>query len=112
MNPELFVRSTTGTITQMTYGDTINDTNGETFLPGGIILKWGSFTVNASTFDVIYTALTPALTAFPNATLNVSITKASTVGSSSANISALSASQFTITNTNNTAIYYFMAIGN
>ena len=110
MNPELFVRSSTGTVTQMTYGDTINDTNGETFLPGGLILKWGSFTTSGSSYDVIYTALTPALTEFPNATLNVQITGIS--GATSKRISAVTNSQFTVAGSTAVISYYFMAIGN
>lgn len=46
--PTLFLRKeSNGSIIQMSGQDPIALTNGTTFLPGGIIIKWGQFSTNA-----------------------------------------------------------------
>lgn len=56
-----FRRESNGTAIQMTVGDPIAAANGSTFLPGGIIMKWGTqvLPTNVST-PVVYAS------AFPN----------------------------------------------
>ena len=111
-NPELFIVDQNDNITQMTKGVTINNTHGETFLPGGLILKYGTFTTSGSSLNTItYTALSPALTAFPNDTYNVVLTPNSNVTTITYAVTNLTNLSFdVISNSNKT--YFFVAIGN
>lgn len=69
---EIFIqRDAVPTPIQMTSGTTLATSNGQSFLPGGLQIKWGTTSVNG-TGTVTYTVL--GLTAFPNNTLAVVIT--------------------------------------
>jgi hypothetical protein len=73
---ELFGYSEQGIITQFTQGTPTKAQNGMTFLPGGIILKWGRITVsgiNVITFPV----------PFPNAVYSVVVTQSTNTTQSS-----------------------------
>src|SRR5271154_5588484 len=59
---ELFLQRATGSAIQMTTGNVTVGTPGQTFLPGGIILKWGSVSVLPSG-----SAMVTFGTAYPNA---------------------------------------------
>lgn len=72
---ELFIqRDAVATAIQMTSGTILATSNGQSFLPGGIQVKWGTTSVNGSGV-VTYTGL--GLTAFPTNTLAVVITPVS-----------------------------------
>jgi len=71
--PVLFTNTING-LSQLFYysGDATHssgqyqqNTNGSTFLLGGIILKWGMIENVGSPYSVTYSALSPSLTAFP-----------------------------------------------
>ncbi len=104
-------KPTNGAVIQLTGVDVVSTQNGTTFLPGGMILKWGTFTYANSTstvvtfpiafpnncFSVQITVLSPPATAFIG-TLRLAPTKTS-----------FSAGQDT---TYNGRTGYYMAIGN
>lgn len=51
----LFVQTGKGTVIQMTTSaNTVAKTNGYTFLPGGVILQWGTSTTTGTTTGVTY----------------------------------------------------------
>lgn len=69
---ELFIqRDAVATPIQMTSGTTVSSTNGQSFLPGGLQIKWGTASINGSG-TVTYTSV--GLTAFPTNTLAVVLT--------------------------------------
>ena len=85
--------------------------NGSTFLPGGTILKWGSFQAITATFTVTYSSLSPALTAFPSNTQNVILTPINSGGIGNYRVSSQTNTGFTVVTTAG-ATFFFLAIGN
>lgn len=65
--PELFGINENSIVTQLTNGAQTIDFNGSSFLPGGLIIKWG--TANLSNVDTTITYPTP----FPTATFVVTL---------------------------------------
>jgi hypothetical protein len=88
-----------------------NSSNGSTFLFGGTILKWGSFTSAAGSTTVTYSTLTPALAAFPNNTLAVIISPNSSLAQGRGYVSSFNQTSFTVSSTVNANQYTFIAIG-
>lgn len=100
-----------GAIIQMSGAAPVDDTNGETFLPGGLIMKYGTCSVGAGGGTVDYTMLTPALSAFPMATYAVQLTPINP-GSVNYRVSAVAASSFNIVlGAGGGVSFYFIAIG-
>lgn len=60
-----FQRESAGTAIQMTVGDPTAATQGQTFLPGGVIVKWDTITMTANNQEVTFPS------AFPNACFGV-----------------------------------------
>ncbi len=88
-------------------------TNGYTFLPGGVIMQWGTLTAVSQTLTpVTYVGL--GTIAFPNNTLNVQTTikEGASSGANVLNISAITASGFSYYNTSSSSRdFFWMAIG-
>lgn len=88
-------------------------TNGYTFLPGGVILQWGTITAVSQTLTpVTYTSM--GNIAFPNNTLNVQTTikEGASSGANVLNISAISATGFSYYNTSSSSRdFFWTAIG-
>ena len=107
---QLFFQNTSGSI-QLTGAATIA-TPGSVTLPGGIILKWGSFNITATSASVVFSTAFPAhvwgLVAMPNniATGNV---KPSVCAANSLTTAGFTAVR---DGTSGTAIYTYIAIGN
>lgn len=101
---QLFFKNAAGA-TQLT-GTTVGSGSGYTFLPGGIILKWGSSGTTGSSvaFPV----------AFPNNCWSMIVTGTSTLYTGGFVVSALSASNYTVSRTSGSGAtgYYYIAIGN
>lgn len=105
-----FINSTIGPIqlTKMGVGNVSNSaTNGSTFLPGGMIMKWGAFTIaSGSTQAVTFTQ------AFPTACFTVYLQQQSNnTASTTSQVTINSAAQFTAQNIKANT-YYWFAIGN
>lgn len=64
----VFRQENSGTVIQMSGIDPLAATNGYTFLPGGILMQWGTSAVVAGFQNILYNI------PFPNACFNVSIT--------------------------------------
>lgn len=102
---QLFMRrESSGTVIQMSNGDPIIAANGETFIPGGFVLKW--FTTTGTGSPITFTSL--GLTDFPNnAFAAVSSPK---TGGVSATIVAITTTSITLSNTIGNV--YVFVIGN
>ena len=116
-NTELFVMNDLGTIIQMTQGSPNLPAgafagNGEMFLPGGILIKWASFTTtNGSTIEWEGIGANQLnLTKFPNNCFNVQITSRNLSISSSVN--TVTKDSFVISFSPGTRDFYVFAIGN
>lgn len=99
---------------QLTGATPITASNGEGFMAGAsapILYKWGQFTTNANPYVVTYTALVPALSAFPSGTLMVQLTPINAGGIGSFRVSTTSATGFTVAAPSGSS-FYFYAIGN
>lgn len=118
-NKELFGISPAGNILQLTKGAASAGANGETCLPGGILIKWGSATKTGSS---TVTFASVGLTNFPNncfAVLAQPInSNLPTVANDYVYTHTPTTSQFgvvctrRITLASNTVSFYFVAIGN
>lgn len=69
-----FRKESDGTVIQLTGIDPVKALEGTTFLPGGVVLKWGTATINVAASTVNFAAPT-----FPNAVYSLALT----VGNSS-----------------------------
>lgn len=115
-NQEWFMRRQSGgTIIQMTAGDPVNANPGVTFLPGGLLLKFG--TVNASNGTIIVFPATPAFSATPHSVV-VTPVRINGSGRSFCNVrnGTLSTAQFQInyvdqSNNSSNGDVFYMAIG-
>lgn len=112
---EVFMqRDAAATEIQLTSGNPIVNSNGESFLPGlsgsPLRCKWGQFTTTGATTVVTYTALVPALTAFPTNTFMVQLTPINSGGVGNYRISTANATSFTVVAPSG-ASFYFFAIG-
>ena len=97
---------------QFTGDNPIVNTNGETYLPGGVGIKWGSIEQTSGTTAYTYTGLSPALTAFDNDTLGVFLTpKNTTASTQNFIVSTLVPGGFTVSSASNGSQFYFMTIG-
>ncbi len=115
-----FVRGATATGIQLTGpGNPIALSQGSTFLPGGLILKWGSGSIPANSTHVNSTR--NFASAFPNTCFGVQLTLRAlnsgiTSTSNTFSILAVSTTQFQFlyngTNSDNYPNFYYMAIGN
>lgn len=115
-NSELFFqRDNVATEVQLTSGNPTIGTNGSTFLPGGIILKWGTATVtNTQTVNFI--------TPFPTACFQVILqpinNQAVTVANDYVYVASFNTTSFNatavrrITLVGNTVNFSYIAIGN
>lgn len=86
-------------------------TNGSTYAMGGIIIKWGVITVTAGINTITYSALSPAISSFPNATFSVVLSQYAGAVTANNVITSFNNSSFTFT-TNSSGQRTFMAIGN
>lgn len=115
VSSELFLRRDgVATEVQLTSGNPIVASNGESFLPGlsgsPLRCKWGQFTTTGATTVITYTTLVPALTAFPTNTYAVQITPINAGGVGNYRISTQNATSFTIVAPNGSSFFFF-AIG-
>ena len=58
-NTELFGIGPTSGAVQLTKGTPINGSSGSTYIPGGMILKWGQFTVATHHTNVLFASAFP-----------------------------------------------------
>ena len=104
-NSELFGINENSGIIQFTRGVPTLTATGTTFLPGGLILKWGGGALSGSSqaFPV----------AFPNGAFTMFVTGTSTLYTGGFVVNALSASHFTVTRTSGSGAtgYYYLALG-
>lgn len=109
---EIFFRQATGDgsavvqLTDMANAITGGTANGSTFLPGGVIMKWGQFNAVTATFTLTYTTGN-----FPTNTLAVVLTPINSGSGGNYRISGLSSTGFTVVNPNAGSTFYFVAIG-
>jgi len=77
VNVEWYTKSPTGTVTQMSRGDPVVAASGSTYLPGGLLLKWGTASIPAAagTTDVTFN------TQFTTAVYSVVVTERTTSAS-------------------------------
>lgn len=108
---EIFFRQSTGdgsAITQLTdmFTGSVNAANpGSTFLPGGVIIKWGNFNANSGNNAITFSG------AFPNNCFAITVSVNNAVNTRTATITALSTTGATISSTGAQLVYY-IAIGN
>jgi hypothetical protein len=102
-----FRRENSGTVIQMTVGNPTASSSGSTFLPGGIILKWGQVVPGTSGAFVTFSG------SFPNAVFSV-VPGINNVYSSNNIISVSGATQegFNIYTGNPASTHFYFAIGN
>lgn len=94
---ELYLRrASNGTVIQMSVGDPVIAASGSTFLPGGIIMKWGPVATGANLF-------TPP---FPNNVYSFQMSQ----GNGGGTFSAIDVNGFTAASV--VAPSYYLAIGN
>lgn len=95
---------------QMTTGSPNSTSNGSTFLPGGIIIKWGSY----SLINGQATAPQTFITTFPNNVWSIVITPASNNPNNFASYDTQTLAGFTAYRGNTTGVSFFtyIAIGN
>lgn len=106
-NSRLYMRQeAAGTVVQMSNRDPTIGANGETFLPGGILLKWGAVLVNSSPTAVVFA------NAFPNSIFSIVVTINNNNPNFSATVNAGSVSGFDIYSTKTTVTHFYFAIGN
>lgn len=113
---ELFLRREgNGNVIQMSVGTPIAGTAGSTFLPGGLIMKWGQKTLSGTTAAVNFTTL--AIGNFPNNMYGATVTpisaSAGLVDGNYPGVTGFSTTGFNINvRSNSTLTYFFVAIGN
>lgn len=96
---ELYLRrASNGTVIQMSVGDPVSAATGSTFLPGGIIMKWGPIANGANNF----------VTAFPNNIFSLQFSTSNGTG----NFSAVTVTGFTAAGVTAMNGAYYLAIGN
>lgn len=107
---EMFFESTGGTIVQMSNlaNPVTVASGGSTFLPGGLILKWGSVTGKPAGTPFTFNAISGSN--FPNSCFSMTLGIFNN-GSTTASFTALGKTGATIFSSNVNAVYY-MAIGN
>jgi len=101
-----FSKESAGTAIQMTGPDPVIASPGQTFLPGGIILKWGTAVVNTGGTAVGFAV------AFPNNCWNVQVTPESTQSRGAAIAAGVGVGGFTAYAENNGTTMHWVAIGN
>lgn len=104
-----FQRENSGSVIQMTIGDPIAASTGQTFLPGGIILKWSSSTITSN--NQLFNFSTP----FPNNCFGVvAINSGSGSNTSYFSISAKSSSGFNLLQNGGSfpLNFFYLAVGN
>ena len=101
-----FRKESNGTDIQMSGPDPVAASPGQTFLPGGIILKWGTAVVNTGGTAIGFAA------AFPNNCWNVQVTPQSTQSRGSAIAAGVGVGGFTAYAENNGTTMHWIAIGN
>lgn len=113
-NPELFGINSKSAVMQFTRGSVLNAPDGSSFLPGGLIFKWGRFNMGqgVTNVDVTYPG-----EAFPHAVYSVVISSTTSNASNEAgldlshsNIKSFRAFRGLSPASNQS--YYYMAIGN
>jgi len=102
-------KESNGTVIQMSSEDPVIAVIGQSFLPGGIIIKWGRVAVNTAGTAVTYAAL--GLNDFPTAAFTVMLTPTSTASRGCA-INNVAVTGFTAYAENNGTSMHFVAIGN
>lgn len=98
---------------QLTGPTPVTGSNGEGFMAGAsapILYKWGQFTTGANPQVVTFTALAPALSAFPTNCFVVLLTPINSGGIASFRVSTQNATSFTV-NTPAGSSFSFLAIG-
>jgi len=113
-NPELFGINSKSAVTQFTRGSALNAPNGSSFLPGGLIFKWGMFAMaqSVTNVDVTYPGAE-----FPHAVYSVVISSTTSnagneAGLDLSNSNLKSFRAFRGGSPASNQSYYFMAIGN
>jgi len=109
-NTRLYMRQeSNGTVIQLSGADPTSATSGSTFLPGGLILKWGVSLVTADGTVVVF-----AGGAFPTAVFALTMAERRNGTSNTATyFTALTTAGFTIkTSTGGNDAVHYMAIGN
>jgi len=96
--------------TSQSSGQYSNNTNFGTYLLGGLILKGGSITMTSNLQTFTYSTLVPALQPFPNQTLAVFLTPASTATTTQGRVVAVTSTSFDVRDTTG-HVFYFLAIG-
>lgn len=122
VSPQMFTK-TVGALPQLHYYSGTQaqsadqykvDTNFSSLLMGGLIIKCGSITITTDPQTFTYSALTPALSDFPNATLAVFFqqTKPGALASGAAFVVSQTATGFTATGNTATGVpLFFLALG-
>ena len=102
---QLFFQNAT-TTTQLTGAASVVSNPGYVFLPGGLIMKWGSGAVTGSPV-----AFSPV---FPTAAFAMVVVGTSTLYTGGFVVSALSAGSYTVSRTSGSGStgYYYIALGN
>lgn len=106
-----FRKESNGTTIQMTGQDPVGSAPGSTFLPGGLVMKFGQASVSDSNPSNIVTFITP----FPTACLTVTISiVAASVPSGTVIVKdgSLAANQFLVRSTAGATSIFYCAIGN
>lgn len=105
-NPELFGINEASEILQFTKGLPTLATPGEIFLPGGLIMKWGTVSISTTATNLTYA------TAFPTATLAVFLTQFENSFTTNDPIAySYTASKFTHIKDGGTRLYKYLALG-
>lgn len=102
---ELYGINSSGDTYQMSVGAPTIATTGSSFLPGGIIIKWGSEGSTANNAVILFSP------AFPNNCFNVQVTANTGSAPAEAGINGFNASQF-IFKTTTAQPFTWVAIGN
>lgn len=113
-NPELFGINSKSAVTQLSRGAVLNAPNGSSFLPGGLIFKWGLFNMGQG---ITHVDITYPGEKFPHAVYSVVI---SSTTSNTGNEAGLDLSHSNLTSFRafrgsspaSNQSYYYMAIGN
>jgi hypothetical protein len=94
-----------GTVIQISGPDPVAAVAGQTFLPGGIIMKWGTAVVNVAGTAIAFPV------AFPAACFSITVTSVSNT-SRGHSVNNVNAAGFTAYAENNGTTMYWTAIGN
>jgi hypothetical protein len=110
--PRIFVRRLgVGNIYQLDGGPTpVSATTGSTWIPGGIILKWGQFKPAAASGTLDYVA--NGNTVFPTTTFRVFLNQINGTNQTNPVASGGAAADFTFSNLDPARTYSYLAIGN